>query len=64
MSDKIFDYVGWICGAGLLALFCWVCYVSGVHNAREQLCNKVEGVYVQTYTNGWKCVHATVVDLK
>lgn len=68
MFDKLMGYAMWIMGAIMGAImivaFCALMYRSGQHAAREALCAKVEGVYVQTYTSGWKCIYATVVDLK
>jgi len=64
MINKISEYFTWIIGIVFVAAFLYIMYATGVHTAREQVCGKVGGVYVQTYTNGWKCINAEVIELK
>lgn len=60
-TEKITMYVlvAFIAACGI-----YVIYTTGVHNARKQVCEKVGGVYVNTYNAEPQCINATTIELK
>lgn len=64
MTDNLFKYSTWFAGAFFVFVLFYAAYSTGAHTARESLCSRVDGVYVQTYTKGWQCIQATVIEMK
>ena len=64
MIDKILDKLDWIICAAILILAAVICYGLGSESRTNKLCKQLGGVYVQTWSNGYVCIHATEITLK
>ena len=56
--------IAWAIGVAFVLLLVYAIFANGVHSARQDVCDKVGGVYVQTYSRGPQCIQATVVEMK
>lgn len=54
----------WVAGIIFAALIIYVIFANGVHSARQDVCDKVGGVYVQTYSRGPQCINADIIQMK
>lgn len=61
---NLIKHLHWFVAAFIAIMLGFIIYASGVHNTREDVCNKVGGVYVHTYSNAYKCISANVLELK
>lgn len=56
--------IAWALAVFIVVLLCYAIFAGGVHTARQDVCHKVGGVYVQTYSNGPQCIQAVLVEMK
>jgi hypothetical protein len=64
MIDKIMDNVWWIIVIILFVFVAGSFYNLGLESRTNKLCKQLGGVYVQTWSDGHACIHATEVPLK
>ena len=64
MIDKILNNLDYVFGALLVVLVALVGYGLGSESQANKLCKQIGGVYVQTWSNGYVCIHATEITLK
>jgi hypothetical protein len=62
MFEKILDNSEWIFGALAVLLLAVICYGLGSEAKEAKVCKQIGGVYVKVYS-GYKCIHATEIDL-
>ena len=64
MLDKIYNKLDWIFGVMLIALVAVLGYGLGSESRTNKLCKQLNGVYVQTWSDGYVCIMATEITLK
>jgi hypothetical protein len=64
MIDKILNNLDYAFGALLIVLVAALGYGLGSESQSNKLCKQIGGVYVQTWSNGYVCIHATEITLK
>jgi hypothetical protein len=62
MFDKILDNSEYVFGALGILLVAVICYGFGSQAKEAKVCHQIGGVYVKAYS-GYKCIHATEIDL-
>ena len=62
MLDKIYDNFHYVFGVLLIIALAGICYGLGSESNKNKICGQIGGVYVQTW-HGYKCIHATEIDL-
>lgn len=67
MIDKItnwtVDNFSYIFGATLIVLVALVGYNLGSESNKNKICKQLGGVYVQTWSDGYRCIMNTEIDL-
>ena len=64
MFDKLLDSAEYIMGGIAVLLLAVICYGLGSQAKTNKICDQVGGVYVQTWSDGYKCIMATEITLK
>ena len=64
MFDKLLDSLDYIVGGFLVLLLAVLCYGLGSQAKTNKICEQVGGMYVQTWSDGYKCIMATEIPLK
>ena len=64
MFDKLLDSLDYIVGGFLVLLLAVICYGLGSQAKTNKICDQVGGMYVQTWSDGYKCIMATEIALK
>ena len=64
MLDKIYDNLEYVFGVLAILLVAVICYGLGSQAKTNKICDQVGGVYVQTWSDGYKCIMATEITLK
>ena len=64
MIDKILNNLDYAFGALLIVLVAALGYGLGSESQSNKLCKQIGGVYVQTWSNGYICIHAQEITLK
>ena len=64
MFDKLLDSVEYIMGGLFVLLLAVLCYGLGSQAKTNKICDQVGGMYVQTWSDGYKCIMATEIPLK
>ena len=64
MFDKLLDSVEYIMGGLFVLLLAVLCYGLGSQAKTNKICEQVGGMYVQTWSDGYKCIMATEITLK
>jgi len=64
MIDKILNNLDYAFGALLIVLVAVLGYGLGSESQSNKLCKQIGGVYVQTWSNGYVCIHAQEISLK
>lgn len=64
MIDKILNNLDYAFGALLIVLVAALGYGLGSESQSNKLCKQIGGVYVQTWSNGYVCIHAQEIPLK
>lgn len=64
MIDKILNNLDYAFGALLIVLVAALGYGLGSESQSNKLCKQIGGVYVQTWSNGYVCIHAQEISLK
>lgn len=64
MIDKILNNLDYVFGALLIVLVAVLGYGLGSESQSNKLCKQIGGVYVQTWSNGYVCIHVTEIPLK
>jgi hypothetical protein len=64
MFDKIYQNREYIFGAVLIIAFALVGYGLGSESKTNKLCKQLGGIYVQTWSDGYACIHAQEIPLK
>jgi hypothetical protein len=62
MFDKILDNFEYICGAILIVLIAVLGYNLGSSSRKNEICQKIGGVYVSTY-EGNRCLYVKEIEL-
>lgn len=64
MFDKLLNSADYILGGFFVLLLAVLCYGLGSQAKTNKICEQVGGVYVQTWSDGYKCIMATEIPLK
>jgi hypothetical protein len=64
MIDKILNNLDYVFGAALIVLIAALGYGLGSESQTNKLCKQIGGIYVQTWSDGHVCIHATEITLK
>jgi hypothetical protein len=64
MFDKLLNSADYIFGGILVLLVAVLCYGLGSQAKANKICDQVGGMYVQTWSDGYKCIMATEITLK
>ena len=64
MFDKLLDSLDYIVGGFLVLLLAVLCYGLGSEAKANKICSQVGGMYVQTWSDGYKCIMSTEIALK
>ena len=64
MFDKLLDSVEYVMGGIAVLLVAVLCYGLGSQAKTNRICDQVGGMYVQTWSDGYKCIMATEIPLK
>jgi len=64
MIDKILNNLDYVFGALLIVLVAALGYGLGSESQSNKLCKQIGGVYVQTWSDGYICIHAQEISLK
>ena len=64
MFDKLLDSVEYIMGGLFVLLLAVLCYGLGSQAKTNKICDQLGGMYVQTWSDGYKCVMLTEIPLK
>ena len=64
MIHKILNNLGYAFAVLAIVLFAVICYGLGSESRTNKLCKQLGGVYVQTWSDGHACIHATEISLK
>ena len=64
MFDKIYQNREYIFGAVLIVAFALVGYGLGSESKTNKLCKQLGGIYVQTWSDGYACIHSQEIPLK
>lgn len=64
MFDKLLNSADYILGGFFVLLLAVLCYGLGSQAKTNKICEQVGGVYVRTWSDGYKCIMATEVTLK
>ena len=64
MFDKLLNSADYILGGFFVLLVAVLCYGWGSQAKTNKICEQVGGVYVQTWSDGYKCIMATEIALK
>lgn len=64
MFDKLLNNVEYIFGGLAVLLVAVLCYGLGSQAKTNKICDQLGGVYVQTWSDGYKCIMATEITLK
>ena len=64
MFDKLLSSVEYIMGGVFVLLLAVLCYGLGSQAKTNKICEQVGGMYVQTWSDGYKCIMATEITLK
>jgi hypothetical protein len=64
MFDKLLNSADYIFGGILVLLVAVLCYGLGSQAKTNKICEQVGGMYVQTWSDGYKCVMLTEITLK
>jgi hypothetical protein len=62
MFDKLLNYTEYAFGVLAVLLLAVICYGLGSEAKEAKVCKQIGGVYVKVYS-GYKCLHATEIDL-
>lgn len=64
MFEKLLNSADYIFGGILVLLVAVLCYGLGSQAKTNKICEQVGGMYVQTWSDGYKCVMLTEITLK
>ena len=64
MFDKLIDKSNWILGVVFVAIIAVLGYGLGSEAKTNKICDQLGGMYIQTWSSGYKCVMLTEIPLK
>lgn len=64
MIDKILNNIEYVFGVLAVVLLALICYNLGSEAKTNKVCKQLNGVYVQTWGDGYTCIMATEIDIK
>lgn len=64
MFDKLLNSADYILGGFFVLLVAVLCYGLGSEAKTNKVCDQLGGMYIQTWSSGYKCVMLTEIPLK
>jgi hypothetical protein len=64
MFDKLLNSADYILGGFFVLLVAVLCYGLGSEAKTNKICDQLGGMYIQTWSSGYKCVMLTEIPLK
>jgi hypothetical protein len=64
MFDKLLNSADYILGGIFVLVIALLCYGLGSEAKTNRICDQLGGMYVQTWSSGYKCVMLTEIPLK
>lgn len=64
MFDKLLNSADYILGGFFVLLVAVLCYGLGSESKTNKICDQLGGMYIQTWSSGYKCVMLTEIPLK
>ena len=64
MFDKLLNSADYILGGIAVLLLAVLCYGLGSEAKTNKICDQLGGMYIQTWSSGYKCVMLTEIPLK